>query len=155
MAVEAIDGGVGFFKGEDGGVVEVGHLVYAIVATQTGVAKQGDVFVYEQAVDVGVTGDAVEFFDGKTAVYMTILASDGRTIDVALVFRQTEPHIVGMIEIIDGEGGDVGIGSFVIGVAALTIFALEKTAVQPCFCLSFLGDGEVAIFAPFGGDAVP
>ena len=112
-------------------------------------------FVYEHAVDVGVAGDAIWFFDGKTAVCVTIFASDGRTIDIVLVFCQTESHIIGVIEIIDGKGGDVGIGFFVVGVAALAVVALEKTAVQPCFCLAFLGNGEMEVFAPFGGDAVP
>lgn len=142
-------------QNKDEVVVEVGRFATPLVTLQAGGAKQVNMFGHKRSISLGVTGLAIYSFDGVNCLFVAIVAGHFCLIEIGLVGHQTEIGEAIMVEETEGHAGNFGLASGVISVAGLASLGVYELAMQTISGLSLFGDGGVALFAEFGGDALP
>lgn len=98
MTTRAISDSVLSFQGPDGGVIKVCHAINAVMASQTVVAKLGDVRRHESGVCLSMTGSAISHGKCKLGSRVAARAGKGSLVIVGNVARQAKTSIAGMVE---------------------------------------------------------
>jgi hypothetical protein len=86
---------------------------------------------------------------------VTVLAFDFRFVEVGFMPNQTEIGQPVVFKVSEGQQGNIGVPTFVFGVAVFAAGGIVQTAVQPQPRRPFLGNCDVASFAAFGRNALP
>jgi hypothetical protein len=156
VAVNTINLSVAAIEDKVVGMVEGVHQgITAVMTGETILTQQGGMVGGERRLACRVAVKTIDQLGRELLFQMTVETFDFRFIKVFFMSGQTEIGQAVVLEVCQGQQGDVGVPAFVFGVAVFTAGGIVQTAVQSQAALPLFGNRLVARFAPFGRNALP